>query len=173
VARRNLLAMAAFLTLMTLPAVAQAGGWAVSSFDSLPTDFEAGQPYDLTYTILQHGQTPVDVGSSVVRIINSGGTLTEFAAVPTGEVGRYAVTVTFPASGHFQWEVTQGDFATHQLGTVDVNAAAVGAATAVGANALLRWLLPAALVLVIGLIAIQALSMFRNRRGYARPVRAD
>lgn len=169
-ARRKLLAIVAFLTLMAFPTVAQAGGWAVTSFDSLPTDFEAGQPYDLTYTILQHGQTPVDVGTSVVRIIDSGGTLTEFVAVPTGELGRYAVTVTFPASGTFQWEVTQGDFESYQLGTIEVNAAAAAAA---GASALLRWLLPTALVLVIGLIAIQAMSMFRNRRVSARPIRAD
>lgn len=170
-ARRRLVVVCAFLALMSFPLLAQAGGWAITSFDSLPADFEAGKPYDLTYTILQHGRTPVDVGTSMVRIRDNKGAVTEFEAVPTGEVGRYTVTVTFPAAGSFLWEVTQGDFEAHQLGTIEVSAAAAAAAAASGG--LLRWLLPTLLALVIGLIAVQSMAMVRNRRASARPVSAD
>ena len=170
VARRKLLAICAFLALMAFPSLAQAGGWAITSFDSLPADFEAGESYDLTYTILQHGKTPVDVGTSVVRIRDSLGAMTEFEAVPTGEVGRFAVSVTFPTAGSFLWEVTQGDFEAHQLGTIEVSAAAAVVAASGG---LLRWLLPTLLALVIGLIAVQVMEIVRNRRVPAGQVSAD
>lgn len=169
-AKRRLLAIIAFLTVMAYPSLAQAGGWALASFDELPSEFEAGTHYDLNYTILQHGRTPVDVGTSVVRITDSQGTITEFEATPTGEIGRYAVTVTFPTAGGFQWEVTQGAFASHELGMVTVTGAAAAVATSAG---ILRWLLPAALVLVIGLIMVQVLVMVRNRQMPAGPARAD
>lgn len=166
----KLLAVIAFLTVMAYPLLAQAGGWALASFDELPTDFEAGRSYDLSYTILQHGSTPVDVGTSVVRITDSQGSVTEFEATGTGDVGRYLVTVTFPTAGSFHWEVTQGDFESHQLGTVNVTGAVAAVA---GSAGILRWLLPAALVLVIGLIVVQVATIVRNRRVPAGPVRAD
>lgn len=169
--RRRLVVVYAFLALMSFPLLAQAGGWAITSFDSLPADFEAGKSYDLTYSILQHGKTPVDVGTSMVRIRDSLGAVTEFEAVPTGEVGRYTVSVTFPAAGSFMWEVTQGSFEAHQLGTIEVSAAATAAVAASGG--LLRWLLSILLVLVIGLIAVQVVAMIKNRRVPAGPVSAD
>lgn len=169
-ARRKLVVVCAFLALMAIPALAQAGGWAIASFDSLPADFEAGESYDLTYTILQHGKTPVDVGTSVVRIRDSLGAVTEFEAVPIGEVGRYSVAVTFPAAGSFLWEVTQGDFEAHQLGTIEVSAAAVAV---VASGGILRWLLPTLLVLVMGLTATQVVSIIRNRRVPVGQVSAD
>jgi hypothetical protein len=170
VARRKLVVVCALLAFMALPLLAQAGGWAIASFDSLPADFEAGESYNLTYTILQHGKTPVDVGTSVVRIRDSHGALTEFEAVTTGEVGRYHVTVTFPAAGSFLWEVTQGDFEPYQLGTIEVSAAAASVAAS---GEVLRWLLPSLLVLVIGLIAFQVMAMIRNRRVPVGQVSAD
>jgi hypothetical protein len=169
VVRRKVLAIVALFALIAIPSVAQAGGWAVASFDSMPADFEAGESYDLTYTILQHGQTPVDVGASMVRVTDSRGEATEFQASKTAEVGRYTVTVTFPEAGSFTWEVTQGGFEPHQLGTIEVNAATASAAAS---GSILRWLLPAALALVLVLIAVQVISMVRNRKVPA-PVRAD
>jgi hypothetical protein len=144
----------------------------VASLDEVPGNIEAGESYALTYTILQHGKTPVDVGASSVFIRDSQGVVTEFKASPTGEVGRYAVTVTFPAAGNFVWEVTMGDFGVQQLGAIEV--AAEAAAVAVGASSgLMRWLLPTLLALVIGLIAVQVVSMTRSRRVAAGPIRAD
>ena len=171
---RYRIAVVATLALMAVPMVAFAGGWAIASFDEVPGEFQAGVTYDLEYTVLQHGETPVDVGSSEVRIVDSNGTVTEFDAVAAGQPGQYTVAVTFPESGTWQWEVTLGAFAAQEMGTVEVAAAALGAAAS---GSTLRWLLPAALILVIGLIAVQVADLAKTRRTgtrpASRPVRAD
>ena len=172
---RYRIAFVAILALMTIPMVAFAGGWAIASFDEVPGEFEAGVTYDLEYTVLQHGETPVDVDSSEVRIVDSNGTVTEFDAASTGEPGRYSVAVTFPESGTWHWEVTLGVFEAHEMGTVEVATAA--AAVAPDSGSMLRWVLPAALVLVMALVALQVAELSKNRRSgtrrVSRPARAD
>ena len=166
---RYRIALVAMLAIVAVPLTALAGGWAMTSFDEVPSEFQAGSTYDLTYTVLQHGQTPVDVGATHVRLIDSNGTVTEFDAVPTGEPGRYSVSITFPESGAWQWEVDQGDFGIYQIGSIQVAPAASATGTS---GSVMRWLLPVALVLVIGLVAIQLADLTKARRS-SRPIRAD
>ncbi|HKZ19158.1 MAG TPA: hypothetical protein VJQ57_03510 [Acidimicrobiia bacterium] len=166
-ARIRLLVMT--VALLALPGWALAGGWALTSFDELPSDLEAGASYDLTYTVFQHGVTPVDVGQSEVRVIDGNGEVTTFAATRLPERGRYAVTVTFPESGLWTWEVTQGEFGTHPMGPISVSPGV--AATATTASPL-AWLLPLALAITIGLVAVQTVNLARQRRR-PRPIRAD
>jgi hypothetical protein len=171
---RYRIAFVAMLALMAIPMVAFGGGWAIASFDEIPGEFSAGTTYDLEYTVLQHGKTPVDVGSSQVRMIDSNGTVTELDAVATGQPGRYAVAVTFPESGTWQWEVDLGVFGPQEMGTVEVSTAAI-APVAVGS--ILRWVLPAALTIVMGLVAVQVAEVAKSRRTgtrrASRPARAD
>ena len=162
---RYRIAVVGILAVLAIPLAASAGGWALASFDEVPGGFQAGVTYDLEYTILQHGVTPVDVGNSQVRIVGADGSVSAFDAMPTGETGRYSVSITFPASGTWHWEVDMGDFGPHQMGTVEV-APAINAAAASGSW--LRWLLPLALVLVIGLVAIQVAEIAKTRRSTAR-----
>ena len=173
---RYRIAFVAILALMTIPLVAFAGGWAIASFDEVPDEFEAGVTYDLEYTVLQHGETPVDVDGSEVRIFDSDGTVTEFGAVATGQPGRYSVAVTFPEPGSWHWEVTLGVFEAHDMGTVEVAAAAAAVATP-DSGSMLRWILPAALILVMAVLAVQVAELARNRRTgtgrVSRPARAD
>lgn len=166
---RYRIAFVAMLAAMAIPTAALAGGWAIASFDNVPAEFRAGSTYDLEYTILQHGQTPVDVGSSQVRFVDSKGTVVELDAVATGEPGRYAVSVTIPEAGSWHWSVTMGDFGDHEMGTVDVASATAAAATTGSA---LRWLLPIALVLVLGMVAVQVADLAKARRP-GQPIRAD
>ena len=166
---RYRIALIAMLAVIAIPTVAMAGGWAMASFDNVPAEFQAGSTYDLEYTILQHGQTPVDVGSSQIRFVDSNGTMVEVDAVATGEPGRYAVSVTIPEAGSWHWSVTMGAFGDHEMGTVVVTPA-VAAAAATGS--VLSWLLPLALVLVLGMVAVQVADLARTRRS-ARPIRAD
>ena len=166
---RYRIALVAMLAIMAVPITALAGGWAMTSFDEVPSEFQAGSTYDLNYTVLQHGQTPVDVGATRVRLIDSNGTVTEFDAIPTGEPGRYSVSITFPESGTWQWEVDQGEFGVYPIGSIEVSPAASATATSGSA---LRWLLPVALVLVVGLIAVQLAGLAKARRP-SRPIRAD
>ncbi|HKY47993.1 MAG TPA: hypothetical protein VJQ79_08455 [Acidimicrobiia bacterium] len=166
---RYRIALVAMLAAMAIPTVALAGGWAMASFDNVPAEFEAGTTYDLEYTILQHGQTPVDVASSQVRFVDSDGTVVAADAVATGNPGRYTVSITIPEAGSWHWSVTMGEFGDHEMGTVEVTQA-VAAAAATGS--VVRWLLPLALVLVLGLVAAQVADLVKTRRS-ARPIRAD
>jgi hypothetical protein len=170
---RYRIALVAMLALMAIPMAAHAGSWAMASFDEVPGEFEAGSTYDLQYTILQHGETPVDVGHSQVLIVDSAGSITAFDAVPLGQPGRYSVSITFPEAGAWDWEVTMGPFASHPMGTIDVRQAAIETGGAVGS--VVRWMLPVALLLVIGLIATQVVELANGRkvRGQSQPVRAD
>ena len=122
---RHRLALVAMLALIAIPMTAFAGNWAMATFDQVPGQFAAGSTYDLQYTILQHGQTPVDVGESQVLIVDSAGAITAFDAVRQGQPGRYSVSITFPQSGAWGWEVTMGPFGSHPMGTVDVQEASV------------------------------------------------
>jgi hypothetical protein len=171
---RYRIALVVMLALMAIPMVAFAGSWAMASFDQVPGEFEAGSTYDLQYTILQHGETPVDVGESQVVIVDSAGSKTAFDAVALGQPGRYSVSITFPESGSWDWEVTMGPFASHQMGTIEVLQAPIDSA---GAGSLARWMLPVALLLVIGLIATQVADLANGRRtkvrAQTRPIRAD
>ena len=64
---RKLLATAV-LTLATLAvaAPAGAGGWAVTTLDPLAAAPVAGQPFDVGFTILQHGRTPVTMPEAAI-----------------------------------------------------------------------------------------------------------
>ena len=147
------------VVLLAIPAWALAGGWAMTSFDELPTEFVVGESYDLTYTILQHGETPVDVGPSSVQVTDASGNVTTFNATRLPERGRYQVTLTFPESGMWTWEVSQGGFGAHPMGAISV-----GAGTVVPSPSPLAWLLPLALAITIGLIAVQVAGLAKQRR---------
>jgi YtkA-like len=114
------LAFTASVLAAVMPVAAIAGGWALTAFDSLPDDFEAGQSYTLHYTVLQHGNTPVDVGPSEVTFVDDGGRAIIFEARRLGEPGRYTVEVTLPEGGTWSWSVSQGYFTAQDMGTVVV-----------------------------------------------------
>jgi hypothetical protein len=147
------LSVVALIIGAVMPA-ALAGGWAMTAFDSLPDEFEAGHSYTLEYTVLQHGRTPVDVGLSEVTFIDVEGRALTFEAQRLDAPGRYTVEVTLPEGGTWSWSVSQGYFASHDMGTVVVATEPVGATTGSGLApaagtdglGLLRILLPVAAV---------------------------
>lgn len=116
---RILALAAAFALALSSPALA--GGWAVTTLDSIPDRFDAGQTYSIGYTIRQHGVTPVSVDRTEIRIAHgeSAKRLT-FPGLAEGPVGHYLAKVTIPAAGSWTWEVTQGPFAAQPLGTLTV-----------------------------------------------------
>ena len=108
---RRLLFAVAVAVLLVVGAPAYAGGWAATSFDDLPSEFVAGETYELSYVILQHGVTPVDVDSTAVMLRSEAtGEELVFPASTAGETGRYLVEVTIPSSGSWSWEVSQDFF---------------------------------------------------------------
>ena len=160
---RYRIALIVMLALLLVPLGVSAGGWAVASFDEVPVGFEAGSTYDLQYTVLHHGKVPVDVGTSEVRIFDSRGAGTVFEATPTGELGRYSVSLTFPESGSWSWEVTLGDFQSQEMGEAQVAPATTATSSIPPA---LRTLLPLALLVVLGLIGWQAVAMTKERHAH-------
>jgi hypothetical protein len=121
--RRLVLGLAAgALFLMSAASAASAGGWAVTTFDSLPPEFRAGETYQLGYTIRQHGQTPVNVDRTEIVIWRGDAQADRqvFDGMRQGDVGHYVARVTFPASGEWSWEVQQGPFPAQPLGKLQI-----------------------------------------------------
>jgi hypothetical protein len=173
--RRTLTLLATLLVLGAAMPAALAGGWALTAFDSLPEDFEAGETYALDYTVLQHGETPVDVGESEVVFTNSetGETIT-FVAVKLDEPGRYTVEVTIPTEGVWGWRVSQGMFESHEMGVMTATAAAgitaptpVPAPQGVDLMTILQVALPMAAVLA-AIYTIRALARSRGETASTR-----
>lgn len=122
-------ALAAALALAAFGTTASAGGWAVTTLDTLPPDIGAGTTYQIGYTIRQHGVTPVAVEETSIRITHAeSGKRLSFPGTAQGPVGHYVADVTFPAAGTWTWDVTQGPFAPHDLGKVTVGMPAAAAA---------------------------------------------
>ena len=127
--RRLTLVLAVFaLGLAALATPALAGGWAVTTFDDMPSQFVSGKEYALGYTIRQHGATPVNVTKTEILAVAVSGRTLSFPGKSDGAVGHYVATVFFPTGGTYRWQVTQGDFAPQDLGRITILAAA-GTAT--------------------------------------------
>jgi hypothetical protein len=108
----------------------------MSSLDDPSVVPIAGQEVEVGFTILQHGETPVNPEEGLVgiRLEPESGPAIIVKAAPVGAVGHYVATVTAPSPGTYTWSVLQGWFEPHDLGTVEVVALAAGAATAAGTS---------------------------------------
>ncbi len=108
--------------LLASAAPALAGGWAVTTLDTLPAGgLRAGETYRLGYTIRRHGQTPFDGATTEIRArLVATGEMVRFLGVPADGRGRYVAEVHFPAEGEWTWLVTQEPFAPQELGSLSV-----------------------------------------------------
>jgi len=88
--------------LLLLPALAL-GGWAVVTVEDLPDYVVAGKPLTLTFTVRQHGRTPLSGLSPRVEA-TSAGLEAKAEAVARGPVGQYQATLTLPQPG--SWIIT-------------------------------------------------------------------
>jgi hypothetical protein len=137
------------------PSPVGAGGWAMTSLDPFEPP-AAGQPITIGFTILQHGQTPVDVPDVGIRLSGQGQKSEFFPAASDGpdRIGHYTATVLFPSQGTFTWVVEQGWFGPQELGqiTIEGGAPASGAGSSWAQPAALRFGLPLVVVACIGVI---------------------
>jgi mono/diheme cytochrome c family protein len=83
--------------------LASAGGWATITVEELPEYVVAGQPAELTFTIRQHGVSPMDELAPVVEAKSASRKAT-FPARPGKTPGEYYVPLTVPEAG--EWKVT-------------------------------------------------------------------
>ena len=157
--------LSAGLLILAAPA-AMAGGWAITSMDELPGEFRAGETYQLGYTILQHGKTPVDGAKTEITAHNAAtGENLRFVGEADGKPGHYVAEVTFSEGGSWTWSVTQGDFAVHEMGELTVSAAPVLAVAATATASLPIWgmVLAAATAIALGVFATQLVAVLRRR----------
>lgn len=127
---RTMTIVAACFAAMSIPGTALAGNWATTTIDEAPDEFHTGVTHEVTYTVLQHGRTPVD-GSTAIVFRPAKGTMSpasdiRFKGFPTDEPGQYLAHVELPVSGVWIWEVEQGPFGTFELGSVEVGAHTAG-----------------------------------------------
>jgi hypothetical protein len=123
--RRTMVIVAMCAVVMALPSTALAGGWATTAtVDEAPDGFRAGATHEVTYTVLQHDETPVDDSTAIV-FKPAKGTMSSaseiiFRGFSTGRPGQYRAHVELPVSGVWIWEVRQGELGTFQLGSLEV-----------------------------------------------------
>lgn len=109
------------LLLALVPAVL-AGGWAVITLDTPPGEIHAGQPWTVSFTVLQHGQTPVhrlDANTPIEPLLvaenPSTGRRVEIMATPTKKAGQFVAEVTFPSEGAWTWTIFPNPLAGETL----------------------------------------------------------
>lgn len=84
---------------------ASAGGWAVITLDTLPSDVVAGEPVKVGFTVLQHGKTPMSgLYPTITANLYKDA---EFVvnAEAEGAPGHYTATLNFPKEGEWQWSI--------------------------------------------------------------------
>jgi hypothetical protein len=108
------------LVLLALPSTALGGGFATVQLSSLPEGTPPGGTWAVELTVLQHGVTPLEDVSPLVRISNLDGLSREFPAAPTGEPGVYAADVVFPTAGTWSYEIFDGFTQTHTYAPVAI-----------------------------------------------------
>ena len=138
--RRSILGfMLIVAALLALTAPALAGGWAVVTLDTLPSEMRAGETMRVGFTIRQHGQNPVntdwdnrplhpyltatkrDAGTASlldgllgVRVAHAGssqkGETIRVDARQEGPVGHFVADVVFPSDGAWEWAINAPPF---------------------------------------------------------------
>lgn len=120
--RSTAVALSILATLLLASSVA-AGGWAVATLDGETPAPTAGEPFDVTFTLMQHGVTPVNSGTAIVVATGPDGRQLTFTARRAPAQAHWIATVTLPSAGTWQWrvelpnqlEVESEDFATLQV----------------------------------------------------------
>lgn len=159
--------VAGTLLALALALPAAAGGWAsVVDEAALPPGDEGTTL--VRFTLLQHGETPVDWGAlSVVATHEATGRqVTGTAAREPGTAGGWIATFPLPEAGSWVVEIRHADLEIIASGPIRVTAATLTGATpaagsATGAPA---WLAVALLLLAVGLPGTAAIVLALRRR---------
>ena len=105
------------------------GGWATVTVENLPEQLIAGQPYNMTFSVRQHGRDFLDDLTPRVEL-SSAGTDVVARAVPTNKRGYYTASLNVPKSG--EWAATiHTSFGKSNLKLMPIDAVNAGARTVV------------------------------------------
>ena len=95
------------VTAVSIPAVTFSfGGWAVTTVENVPEYVVAGKPFEVAYSVRQHGFTLLSRLSGTITV-SAGNAARNFAAVEAGE-GMYKSQVTIPSSGLWTVQISNG-----------------------------------------------------------------
>jgi hypothetical protein len=93
-----------FALIFTVPAFA--GGWAIVNLDEWPANVTAGEEFEIGFTVLQHGVTPVTGITPIISGTLTGGKESmSVMAKAEGEPGHYVASLNFPKSGEWSWKI--------------------------------------------------------------------
>jgi hypothetical protein len=158
--------LAALLLALGLAGAAGAGGWSVVVLDSesaligVDRPVDAGAPFTIGFTVLQHGKTPVDGITPKITLTSAAGEQITAFGEAEGGPGHYVATITLPEAGTWTWQIDAfGPVAT--MAPITVAAPAPAPAPAAPAPALALWGALAVLALALLVTALLAL---RSRR---------
>ncbi len=140
---------------------ALAGGWAITSVDTQPGQFVAGETHTIEYTILQHGEHRTTLPNTSLTFRSEHGDVLVFPGAVDAKAGRHVAEVSLPASGAWTWTVNQGLFGEQELGALTVHSAPA-TTTTLWTSTLARAALIGALAAATMLLIAQAL-MLRNQ----------
>jgi hypothetical protein len=100
------LAAAALLAAVVAGGV-NAGGWATITADTAnPAQPNAGQPFTLGFTVMQHGITPAGwVHATLLAVDGATGKEVSVKATGQGADGHFVATMTLPTGGYWTWQV--------------------------------------------------------------------
>lgn len=82
-----------------------AGGWAIITLDEIPTGLVAGEPVTVGFTVLQHGQTPMnDLEPTIILLLPKEEQIL-VSAQPDGKPGHYTAIFSLPKEGEWEWSI--------------------------------------------------------------------
>jgi hypothetical protein len=139
---------------------ATAGGWAVTTLDPLDQAPVAGEPFEVGFTVRQHGHRPVSLPDAAIVVTGGDGSAERFPATPSGPEGHHVAVVEVPEAGSFSWSVEQGGFGPQDLGTLVVSATPSAGAAGDGAS---PWTAPL-FALAAVLAGLGVVDLVRQRR---------
>jgi hypothetical protein len=99
--------LTSILLTAVMSATALAGGWASAVMDAPPDGpVRPDEPVTVGFTLLQHGETPVDWGETRLAAINdTTGQEVVVDARLQGSAGHWAATIRLPDGGTWRYEV--------------------------------------------------------------------
>lgn len=94
------------LTCLILFTPATAGGWAAITLDQLPEGVVAGDPFEISFSVRQHGVRPMAGLTPLIHFSHIESTDTiSVAAREQGPTGHYAAELTLPHPGAWNWSI--------------------------------------------------------------------
>ncbi len=115
--RRIAAVVAAMAMLLVLAIPAVAGGWAEIVADGQTTTPPVeGQPTEVGFKVMQHGETPAPWETATVRFTELGsGEKIDVVATNDDPNGHFSATATLPRAGVWTWQVTLADLVSEHV----------------------------------------------------------